>query len=185
MIKCTSSCPIPLWASSSSHHDRSCSTTVAQKRRPGRLVRINAVSLISYCFLLAQLLFAKTSARTAVSASNDERDSQRRLGAPTFDLSDEDFPISATCDYEEHEINELYDKVKDNLRGLGYSVKEGNYSYAEKKIAINNPGNPYLTYLFEDNNGLTPPSKFKLKPSSAVMFLGCTPRTLLLMKASA
>ena len=175
MIKFPSSCRSPLWAASS--HDRSClnpyPAVKVDQNRPGQPLRINTVSLISYCFLV-QLLFTSTSMRASVSASN-ETDNHRRLGASTFKFSDEDLPVSATCDYEEHEINELYDKVKDDLIGLGYSVKEGNFEINELKVAINNPGNPYLIYTFEDDNPVNLPFEFKLKPSSAVLFLGCTP----------
>ena len=131
----------------------------------GGPLRINAISLISYCFLV-QLLFGATSGSETES---------RRLGAPKEKARDDD-RIPPICDYDTDQISEIYDNVIDDLTSQGFSVKEGRYHAANANAAINNPGNPYMSYFFNDisgNQAINP--VFDLEPGSAVVYVGCTP----------
>ena len=94
-------------------------------------------------------------------ATNGSETESRRLGAPDR---------APKCDYEMDQIDEIYDNVIDDLISQGFSVKEGRFHYANANVAVNNPGNPYMSYFFR---GVSP--HFDLQPGSAVVYVGCTP----------
>ena len=126
----------------SSSKSRSCS--VSTKQGP---LRFNAVSLfVRHCFLVYVVL----------------------LGAKLRTASGNEIP---TCDYSTSDINEMNEKVKNDLLQRGFTVREGRFRVADSNLSGADPGNPYFVYVFLDAS----PATFELQPSSAVLFLGCTP----------
>ena len=132
------------------------------------------VTLVVYCFLILQLVCLAGKIKTASGSEILAHSSNRRLGAPTnYTGDDDEWLRGPTCDYAQDDIDEMNAKVKDGLLRRGFSVREGRFHLVETPLFGANPGAPYFVYFFQDEIMLNP--VFKMKPSSAVLFLGCTP----------
>merc|ERR1711871_431003 len=81
-----------------------------------------------------------------------------------------------TCDYSPTQVDALNDAVVAKLRKNKFTVVEGQMKIFNSSSFGANPGNPYVCYFHPGYVGSRLPV-FKLSPQTAVLFLGCTPKT--------
>ena len=85
-----------------------------------------------------------------------------------------DFP-RPECDYSNDDIGGMNEKVKNSLLQQGYTVREGNFHiYYDFAAFASNPGARYWVYDLLESESVNPIFSLE-KPSSAVLYLGCTP----------
>eukprot|EP00911_Craspedida_sp_UC1_P001998 UC1_evm2s1539 len=80
--------------------------------------------------------------------------------------------VVPTCDMSPEDRSKAVVATLNELRGKGYTVRQGRFLAHNATAFGANPGNPYVVYDFGATElGIT----FEMAPGAAVLFVGCTP----------
>ena len=128
------------------------------------------LSILTRCFFLQSLLLA-----TRIQSTNGGASLRRTRQLE----SNDDNPV---CDYSNEYISNMVEEVKHILLQKGYTFREGKLQTFQKAAQEDqvstatfgsNPGTKYFAYYLNTYDETNP--SLRIKASSAVLFLGCTP----------